>query len=40
MEFAVQDLAKDYVLYEQEFLQYFPQLITYVKNWKAENITG
>lgn len=37
MEFAVQDLKMDYTLYEKEFLQYFPDLIAYVKEWKAAN---
>ncbi|MBC8110052.1 MAG: DUF479 domain-containing protein [Verrucomicrobia bacterium] len=30
MEFAVRDMEKDYKLYQQEFEQYFPQLIQYV----------
>jgi acyl carrier protein phosphodiesterase len=31
MEYAIRDLKKDYGLYEEEFRQYFPQLIQYVE---------
>jgi acyl carrier protein phosphodiesterase len=38
MEMAIGDLKKDYSHYNQEFLQYFPLLIHYVREWKDAQI--
>ncbi len=37
MEMAIYDLEKDYDLYLNEFLAYFPFLIAYVQQWKTNN---
>jgi acyl carrier protein phosphodiesterase len=38
MERAVHDLRRDYEAYQAEFRAYFPELITYVEQWKRENL--
>lgn len=40
MELAILDLERDYELYQNEFLQFFPELIAYVQTWKNERLSG
>jgi acyl carrier protein phosphodiesterase len=38
MELAVHDLQQDYHLYQAEFINYFPELIRHVSEWKKINL--
>lgn len=38
MELAVFDLQSDYQSYKSEFLEFFPEVVRFVKNWKVENV--